>query len=114
MELCVHSRKSKLGLGDYALPGGHLEYGESFEACATRELLEETGIEADPAAARFAYAINTVFPGGAHYVTIFMEVHVPQVNLKPGSSGGGRCTSRCVVAARRRRSTQLPHPSSCS
>ncbi len=30
----------------YALPGGHLETGETLEACLARELLEETGIQA--------------------------------------------------------------------
>lgn len=32
--------------GDWSLPGGRVEAGESFEAAALRELLEETGITA--------------------------------------------------------------------
>lgn len=70
-------RKGKLGGGEWALPGGHLEYGESFEACAAREVLEETGLAVPPAALSFAHAMNTVFPHGAHYVTIFMHASVP-------------------------------------
>ena len=70
-------RKGKLGGGDWALPGGHLEFGESFEECASREVLEETGIRLERAPT-FAYAINTVFPdSAAHYVTIFMRADVP-------------------------------------
>lgn len=37
--------------GMLALPGGYIEYGESWQAAAARELFEETGIEAPPAKA---------------------------------------------------------------
>ena len=35
-------------LGAWSLPGGAQHVGETVEACARRELLEETGIEAGP------------------------------------------------------------------
>lgn len=71
----IGQRKGSLGDGHWALPGGHLEYGESFEACATREVLEETGIAVSDVC--FATAENTVFPEGKHYVTIFMHAQAP-------------------------------------
>ena len=35
------------GTGKWTVPGGSLEPGESFETCAQRELLEETGLRAE-------------------------------------------------------------------
>jgi 8-oxo-dGTP diphosphatase len=37
-------RRNSHGAGTWQFPGGHLEYGESIEACARRELFEETGL----------------------------------------------------------------------
>lgn len=55
----------------WALPGGHLEFGESFETCSKREILEETGLKIR--GVRFLTAMNSVFEAeGKHYVTIFM------------------------------------------
>lgn len=38
-------RKNAHGAGEWAFPGGHLEYMESFQDCAKRETKEEAGIE---------------------------------------------------------------------
>lgn len=38
------------GVGRWGFPGGLLELGETVQACARRELAEETGITADPVA----------------------------------------------------------------
>jgi 8-oxo-dGTP diphosphatase len=64
-------RKAIHGEGTWGFPGGHLEHSESFEACARREVLEETGLEIG--AIRLGTVTNDVFEdSGKHYVTLIM------------------------------------------
>ncbi|KAJ5090330.1 hypothetical protein N7532_009014 [Penicillium argentinense] len=66
-------RKGSHGANTWGLPGGHLEFGESFETCGERELLEETGLKVQNL--QFLTANNNVFRDvtpNKHYVTIFM------------------------------------------
>lgn len=70
-EFVFGRRKGSHGAGTWALPGGHLELYESFEECARREALEETGLELKDV--RFLTATNSSrIDGSQHYVTIFM------------------------------------------
>ncbi|RDI78256.1 hypothetical protein Vi05172_g11750 [Venturia inaequalis] len=72
--------------GTLGLPGGHLEFGETFASCAARELTEETGIAVKPERIHFLTAGNNVFEGeGRHYVTIAMGVLLTsaEVDLEP-------------------------------
>ncbi|CAK7326489.1 unnamed protein product [Dovyalis caffra] len=82
-------RRSSVGNSTFALPGGHLEFGESFEECAARELKEETGMEINKT--ELLTVTNNVFleePKPCHYVTVFLRAtladpeQMPQ-NLEP-------------------------------
>jgi len=61
-------RKSAHGVGEYAFPGGHVEWMESFEKCARREVREECGLEID--AVRFAFLANVKKYAPRHYVHV--------------------------------------------
>lgn len=65
-------RRGSHGSGSWAFPGGNLEFGEGVEACARRELSEETGLTLQ----RVRPAPFTVdhFPDhDRHYVTLFVQ-----------------------------------------
>jgi 8-oxo-dGTP diphosphatase len=64
-------RKNSHGEGTWAFIGGHLEFNETPEECARREVLEEINIRINnPLATTFT---NDIFPKEKkHYVTIFV------------------------------------------
>jgi 8-oxo-dGTP diphosphatase len=53
--------------GTWALPGGKIEWGESFEECAIREVKEETGIQIKNPKVISLHTCKNEF---AHFVTI--------------------------------------------
>lgn len=67
-KILLGRRKNAHGAGEYATPGGHLEYMESFEQCAIRETLEECGITLKNI--RFHMLANVISYAPKHYVHI--------------------------------------------
>ena len=67
-KVLLGKRKGKHGAGEYAWPGGHFEYMESFTDSAKREVMEETGMEIDNI--RFLRLANLKEYAPKHYVDI--------------------------------------------
>lgn len=88
--LLLGRRRGSHGAGTWSAPGGRLEFGESLEACAARELAEETGLVAR--AIDLGPYTNDVFEAeGLHFLTVFVVargvVGTPQ-NLEPDKCEG--------------------------
>jgi 8-oxo-dGTP diphosphatase len=64
------------GARTWNFPGGHLEFGETPEACAERETLEECGLRAS-ARRRLGYTNDLFAAEGRHYITLYIEVEAP-------------------------------------
>ncbi len=71
-KVLMGQRLNAHGEGTWSFPGGHLEFGESFEGCAVREVAEETGLAI--AKVEFVTCTNDIFDKeNKHYVTIYMK-----------------------------------------
>lgn len=67
----MQQRHGAHGAGSWSVPGGHQEFGESFEETARREVMEETGMQIRNV--RFGAVTNDYFPEeDKHYVTIWV------------------------------------------
>ncbi len=65
-------RQGAHGADSWSIPGGHLEFGESPEETAIREVREETGLEIKNIT--FAAVTNDVFAEeNKHYITIWVK-----------------------------------------
>jgi 8-oxo-dGTP diphosphatase len=67
-KVLLGKRKGSHGAGEFAFPGGHLEYMESFADCAAREAREECGAEIKNI--RFLYLANLTKYAPKHYAHI--------------------------------------------
>ncbi len=88
-KVLLGKRKGSHGAGEYAFPGGHLDYMESFEDCARRETREECGVEIENI--RFQFVANLRRYKPKHYAHIGLiagwKSGVPRV-LEPEKCDG--------------------------
>lgn len=80
-KLLLGRRKGAHGGGEWALPGGHLEGGESFEECCKREVMEETGLRID-LLSRITFTNDIFQEEGLHYVTLFFLATITDGKLE--------------------------------
>lgn len=73
-KLLLGRRKGSHGAGDWSAPGGHLEFGESPDDCARREVLEETGLQLNTL--QNGAFVSDIFPEvNKHYITLLVVSH---------------------------------------
>lgn len=88
-KVLLQKRKGSHGEGEYALPGGHLDYMEFFEDCARRETREECGVEIKNIKFQFLANVKNYAP--KHYVHIGViadwKAKEPKI-LEPKKSAG--------------------------
>ncbi|HSX29753.1 MAG TPA: NUDIX domain-containing protein [Candidatus Saccharimonadales bacterium] len=70
-KVIIFKRRGSHGANTWAIPAGHLEFGESWEACARREALEEVGVEIKNV--HFLAVTNDVLAADhKHYISIWL------------------------------------------
>lgn len=71
-QILLGQRLNAHGDGTWCFPGGHLEFGESFEDCARREVAEESGLTIKKPI--FVTCTNDIFvKENKHYITVYMK-----------------------------------------
>ena len=70
-EILLIKRGKPPNYGRWMVPGGTLEWGESLEECAVREVREETGIEIE--IETFVEIIEAIRPGEADFHFVIMD-----------------------------------------
>lgn len=66
-KVLLGKRRGSHGDGEYAWPGGHLEFGETIEECIAREIEEETGLDVQPVR---PVSMSNVIKYDRHYLDI--------------------------------------------
>eukprot|EP00996_Jenningsia_fusiforme_P002114 NODE_2957_length_1080_cov_17.214355_g2712_i0.p1 GENE.NODE_2957_length_1080_cov_17.214355_g2712_i0~~NODE_2957_length_1080_cov_17.214355_g2712_i0.p1 ORF type:complete len:186 (-),score=22.96 NODE_2957_length_1080_cov_17.214355_g2712_i0:404-961(-) len=89
--ILLGQRLGSTGSGRWALPGGHLEFGETLEHCAIREVKEETLL--DITNSRFGTLSNSIDRCNRyHYLTPFVVAEAldncEPVNTEPTKCAG--------------------------
>jgi len=95
-EVLVGKRMGSHGAGLLSVPGGHLEYGESYNTACDRELSEEIGVNFEGKYDKLGFSEDFFFHNGQHkhYITLYFVVKnvdsnkIKIENLEPNKCEG--------------------------
>lgn len=90
-QVLIGKRKGSHGSGFYSIPGGHLEFGETYEECCDRELMEEIGVNFGKYK-KVGFS-EDFFEDEKHYITLYFVVknideNVEIKNMEPTKCEG--------------------------
>jgi 8-oxo-dGTP diphosphatase len=80
-KVLLGKRKNVHGEGTWGFPGGHLEFKETIEECAIREVAEETNLHVRDI--KIGTFTNDIFENeNKHYITIFTLTEIESGEVK--------------------------------
>lgn len=85
-QILFGKRRGSHGEGIYSVPGGHLEFGETFDEGCSRELLEEVGVSFPGQYEKLGFSDDRFIKNGepAQYTTLYFVVKDidPDIEIK--------------------------------
>lgn len=72
-KILLGKRKGSHGSGSYQIPGGSMEFGEDFQDCAARELMEETGLTLVGPVEHIGFTNDKFLDEGKHFVGLYVR-----------------------------------------
>ncbi|MFK7859659.1 MAG: NUDIX hydrolase [Granulosicoccus sp.] len=89
-KVLLGKRRGAHGAGTWALPGGHLDPGESIAQCAIREVMEETALELR-GISHSGFTDDYFVAESRHYITLFVEAAESEFTGEPVNCEPDKC-----------------------
>jgi len=89
-KILLGKRLGAHGAGTWALPGGHLDPGESIAQCAIREVQEETALQVQTVS-HAGFTDDYFVAESRHYITLFVEASETDFAGEPVNCEPDKC-----------------------